>query len=121
MATEDFKRILESLKIAVAIADAKGAILFANDAFEQAAGRERGALANVSLATLFAAADRKRIQQNVARVGEGKAASAFVDASMDGERWVQIAFQPALDVRDKAAGVIAVLQDMARSARPSTR
>src|ERR1700730_18048691 len=112
---EDFKRIIESLKIAVAIADAKGAIVFANTAFTQLTGRWRGALQNVSLASLFAAGDQKRIQQNIARVGEGKAASAFVDAELTHEgnpdgKWVQIAFQPALDTRDKAAGVIAVLQ-----------
>jgi PAS domain S-box-containing protein len=100
----------------VAIADAKGAILFANNAFSLLTGQWRGALANVSLASLFAPGDQKRIQQNIARVGEGKAASAFVDAQLgagtDAEHWVQIAFQPALDPRDKAAGVIAVLQDI---------
>ena len=104
MATEDFKRILDSLKIAVAIADAKGAIVFANNAFAQITGQWRGALANISLASLFSADDQKRIQQNIARVGEGKAASAFVDAQLgpgtEAERWVQIAFQPALDTRD---------------------
>ncbi len=116
MATDDFKRVIESLKVAVAIADAKGAVVFANNAFDELTGGERGALAGVSLASLFSAGDRKRIQQNIARVGEGKAASAFVDARLEsetgGERWVQIAFQPSLDMRDKAAGVIAVLHDI---------
>ena len=49
-------------------------------------------------------------------VGEGKAASAFVDAELEsrdrGARWVQIAFQPSLNARDKAAGVVAVLHDI---------
>ena len=116
MATDDFKRVIESLKVAVAIADAKGAIAFANQVFTQLTGAERGALAGVSLASLFSATDKKRIQQNIARVGEGKAASAFVDAQLESgsgeERWVQIAFQPALDTRDKASGVIAVLHDI---------
>ena len=116
MATDDFKRVIESLKVAVAIADAKGAVVFANNAFAQLTGGERGALTGVSLASLFCAGDRKRIQQNISRVGDGKAASAFVDAQLEnaagGEHWVQIAFQPALDMRDKAAGVIAVLQDI---------
>jgi PAS domain S-box-containing protein len=116
MAIDDFKRIIDSLKIAVAVADTKGAILFANSAFTELAGRERGALNNVSLASLFSAGNQKRIQQNIARVGDGKAASAFVDAELDtaagGEHWVQIALQPALDLRDKAAGVIAVLHDI---------
>src|ERR1700693_495840 len=109
MALEDFRRIVDSLKVAVAIADAKGAILFANNALAELAGRESTQLANVSFASLFAADAQKRIQQNIARVGEGKASSAFVDAELgDGAksgRWVQVAFQPALDARDKAAGV----------------
>ncbi len=117
MAADDFKRVIESLKVAVAIADAKGAIAFANEAFARMSGAARGALAHVDLASLFAADDRKRIQQTIARVGEGKAASAFVDARIedaDGtERWVQIAFQPSLDTREKASGVIAVLHDIA--------
>ncbi len=116
MAGDDFKRVIESLKVAVAIADARGAIEFANNAFSHLTGAERGRLAGVSLASLFSKGDEKRIQQNIARVGEGKAASAFVDAQLASpalaERWVQIAFQPALDTRDKAAGVIAVLHDI---------
>src|SRR5258707_9977230 len=116
MAGDDFKRVIESLKVAVAIADARGAIEFANNAFSHLTGAERGRLAGVSLASLFSKGDEKRIQQNIARVGEGKAASAFVDAQLASpalaERWVQIAFQPALDARDKAAGVVAVLHDI---------
>ncbi len=116
MIADDFKRIVESLGVPIAIADARGGIVFANLAFAKFAQREPGALANVSLASLFSADNRKRIQQNVARVGEGKAASAFVDAQLEAPAaagpWVQIAFQPALDSRDKAAGVIAVLQDI---------
>src|SRR5512140_2846019 len=114
MIADDFKRIVESLGVPMAIADARGAIAFANLAFAKFTRREAGALANVSLASLFSAGDRKRIQQNIARVGEGKAASAFVDAQLDADAgpWVQIAFQPASDGRDKAAGVIAVLQDI---------
>jgi PAS domain S-box-containing protein len=116
MTPDDFKRIVESLGVPMAIADARGAIVFANLAFTKFTGRERGALPNLSLASLFSAGDRKRIQQNIARVGEGKAASAFVDAQLESPgatgAWVQIAFQPALDSRDKANGVIAVLQDI---------
>jgi PAS domain S-box-containing protein len=116
MPTEDFKRIVEALAIAVAVADAKGGVKFANHAFSRLSGRERGALADVPLASLFSAGDRKRIEQNAARVGEGKAASAFVDARLaaeaGAEHWVQVAFQPLLDARDKAAGVIVVLQDI---------
>src|SRR5258706_1077112 len=116
MAREDFKRIVETLKVAVAIADAKGVITYANNAFAQLVGRELVTLASFDLGPCVADTDRRRILQNVARVGEGKAASAFVDAELDtrdrGARWVQIAFQPALDARDKAAGVVAVLHDI---------
>ena len=109
---EDFKRIVESLQAAVVMADAKGTITFANEAFARLVERERAALVDTPLPALFAEPYRKRIQQNVARVGEGKAASAFVDAEVEGvERWVQVAFQPALDARDKANGVIALLHD----------
>src|SRR5438132_3539170 len=116
MAFEDFKRTLESVHAAIAITDAKGAITFANPAFADLAGRFRAELEGSAFASLFAPDARKRIEQNVARVGEGKVRSAFVDAALatPGEdvRWVQIALQPALDARDKAAGVIAVLQDI---------
>jgi two-component system sensor histidine kinase/response regulator len=116
MTPDDFRRIVESLGVPMAIADARGAIVFANLAFTKFTGQERGTLLNVSLASLFAEGDRKRLQQNIARVGEGKAASAFVDAQLAtpgaSGPWVQIAFQPALDARDKATGVIAVLQDI---------
>src|SRR2546428_2969150 len=116
MGFEDFKRTLESVHAAIAIADAKGAIAFVNPAFAQLAGRFRAELEGSAFASLFAPEARKRIEQNVARVGQGKVVSAFVDAALaipgeDG-RWVQIALQPALDARDKAAGVIAVLQDI---------
>ena len=77
MATEDFKRIFESLRVAVVVADAAG----------QAALRQRGLRAarraRVRASSraptwwrLFAADDRKRVTQNVARVGEGKAGHA---------------------------------------------
>ena len=113
MPAEDFRRIVETLKVPVAIADARGDIVFGNAAFAQAVGLDPRSLAGVALASLFAATDQKRIQQNVVRVGEGKAASAFADAELaDAGRWVQVSFQPALDAKDKPAGVVAVLQDI---------
>ncbi len=116
MAFEDFRRTLETLNVAIAIADAKGAILFANPAFAQLVRRERPAIERSTFASFFGADARKRIEQNVARVADGKAGSAFVDAKLeipdDAQHWVQVALQPALDARDKAAGVIAVLHDI---------
>ncbi len=114
MATEDFRRIFETLRVAVAGADANGVIAFANAAFIELA-QGGSALGGTDLARLFAPADRKRVQQNIVRVGEGKAASALLDAQMlrgDEGRYVSITFQPWLDSKDKPSGVIAIVQDI---------
>lgn len=116
MATDDFKRIFESLRVAVVIADAKGAISYGNSAFGQLASDDARSMNGVELTSLFAKEDRKRVQQNVARVGEGKAGSAFFDAMLTPKdrtpHWVSVALQPAFDAKEKAAGVIAILQDI---------
>ncbi|HET6263237.1 MAG TPA: response regulator [Usitatibacter sp.] len=116
MATDDFRRIFESLRVAVVIADAKGTIAYSNSSFGQLASHDAREMTGIDLASLFAAEDRKRLQQNVARVGEGKAGSAFFDAMLTPRErtphWVSVALQPALDAKDKAAGVIAILQDI---------
>ena len=116
MASDDFKRIFESLRAAVALADARGAIAFANPAFIELAAQDARTLPGTALASLFVAEDHKRVQQNVARVGEGKAASAFLDARLSPHgtvvRWVSVALQPWVPQGDKPAGVIATLQDI---------
>jgi PAS domain S-box-containing protein len=116
MASDDFKRIFETLRVAVVVTDAKGAVQYANSAFGHLAGHEGRVLAGASLIELFAADDRKRVSQNLARVGDGKAGSAFFDAMLlppEGTpHWVSVALQPALDARDKASGVVAILQDI---------
>lgn len=116
MPTEDFKRIFESLRVPVVITDSKGAVASANSAFVELAAQDARTLPGVELASLFAADDRKRLQQNLARVGEGKAASALLDAQLSPhgtiKRWVSVALQPARDARDKAVGVIAIVQDI---------
>ncbi|HEY2629186.1 MAG TPA: response regulator [Usitatibacter sp.] len=110
---EDFKRIVEALRTALATADAKGTITFANEAFARLVGRDRTALVDASLSTFFIEADRKRIQQNITRVGDGKAAVSLVDARVSfKDRWVQVAVQPALGARDKAEGVVVLLRDI---------
>ena len=114
MAT-DFKRVFEQLRVAVVVTDGGGAIVEANAAFATLCGRGAQALAGQELASLFAADDRKRVQQNVARVAGGKAATALFDAALAGEgkpAWLSVSLQPALDARDKAHGVVAVLQDI---------
>ncbi|HUL56570.1 MAG TPA: response regulator [Usitatibacter sp.] len=111
--SEDFKRIVESLRAGLATADAKGAITFANDAFARLTGRDHAALVGTQVPALFSEGDRKRIAQNIARVGDGKAAASLVDARVDrSDRWVQVALQPALGARDKADGVVVVLRDI---------
>jgi PAS domain S-box-containing protein len=110
----DSRQVLEALKVAVAITDAKGAIAFANLAFAGMCGKEAREVAGSALASLFAKEDRKRIEQNIARVGEGKAGSAILEAKMPsagGERWVQVLMQ-AHDAREKANGVIAIVHDI---------
>jgi PAS domain S-box-containing protein len=115
MRSAEFRRIVESIKVAIATTDGEGAITFANVTFGELAGRDDRALAGETLASLFAEEDRRRIQQNIGRIVEGKAASAILEARVaapDGERWVQAVMQPALDARDQPGGVIAVLHDI---------
>ncbi len=115
MRSAEFKRIVEALKVAIAMTDGAGVITFANVAFAELAGRRDRELVGESLAALFNADDRKRVQQNVGRVGEGKAASAIFEARVgpsDDQHWVQVVMQPALDARDQPGGAIAVLRDI---------
>ncbi len=113
MPTEDFKRVVETLRTAVAIADTKGIIAFANPAFAQLAGDPAHGVAGQPLPSLFHRDDNKRLHQNITRIAEGKTASALVEVRVAaGGTWVQLALQPALDARDKPAGIVAVLQDI---------
>ena len=116
MATDDFKRIFESLRASVSLADARGNVAFANPAFIELAAQDARTLPGTALASLFAAEDHKRVQQNVTRVGEGKAASAFLDARLSPHgtvvRWVSMALQPWIAQGDKPAGVIVTLHDI---------
>jgi PAS domain S-box-containing protein len=115
MANEDFRRVVESLRVAVAIADARGTLTFANAALAAMTGSEARELVGRGLPDLFRGAERRRIAQTLSRVADGKAAFAFADAALVtddlSERWVQVGFQPAPDAHDKG-GVIAVLQDI---------
>lgn len=117
MATEDFRRIFETLRVPVAGADAAGIIAFANAAFAELAAPRDGPLPGRAFASLFVHDDRRRVQQGVARVAEGKSASALLDAQLmpreAAPRWVSIELQPWLDSHDQPSGVIAVLQDRA--------
>ena len=116
MPIEDYKRIVESLKLPLAIADAKGRIVFANPALAKVCARPAEALLGMPIAELFAPGDQKRVQQNAERIVQGKAAGSFVDAELAvasrEPQWVQAALQPALDAKGKPAGLIAVLQDV---------
>ena len=114
MPTKDFRRIVESLRMAVAIADPKGVVAFANPAFVQLAGDPDHGVSGHPLSSLFHKDFAKRIHQNIVRIAEGKTASALLDARVAmGDGWVQLTLQPALDSREKPAGIVAVLQDIA--------
>ena len=114
MATEDFQRIVQSLRIAVALADAEGVVAFANPAFAQMADLPGKPAVGSTLPSLFHPADGKRVHQNVLRIAQGKTASALLDVrTASGGAWVQLGLQPALDARDKPAGIVATLSDIA--------
>ncbi|HUQ29283.1 MAG TPA: response regulator [Usitatibacter sp.] len=108
-AVEDFKRIVDSLKVALALVDEKGSLLYANPAFAEAAGLDQAPLE--SLAEAFAEGDRKRITQAVARVAQRKAASGTVDVTLAGGRAIQLSLTSAAASRDKG-NVVALLQDV---------
>jgi PAS domain-containing protein len=79
MRSAEFRRIVEQVKVAMAMTDGAGVITFANVAFAELLGGEDRDLVGQSLPARFADEDRKRVQQNVARIGEGKAASAIFE------------------------------------------
>jgi len=66
-AVEDLKRVADALRAGVALVEANGAILYSNKAFSEA---------------VFTQADRARLTQAIARVCDGKAASAVIDATL---------------------------------------
>ncbi len=114
MATEDFKRVVETLRTAIAIADPKGVVAFANPAFVQLSGDPDHGVCGEPLASLFHRDDARRVTQAVSRIAEGKTASAILDVRVAaGGDWAQLALQPALDARDQPAGIVAVLHDVA--------
>ena len=108
-AGEDFKRLVESLKVPIALVDAKGAILFRNPAFSEATGEDQAPLD--SNADAFMEDDRKRIAQSVARLAERKAANAVLDVTLADGRWIQLSLTSAAASRDKG-DVVALLQDI---------
>jgi PAS domain S-box-containing protein len=114
MATEDFKRIFDSLRVPVVLTDPKGAVVSANSAFVELAAQDARAARRGS--RFARRRRRKSMQQNLARVGEGKAGSALLDARLSPhgviKRWVSVALQPERDARDKTVGVIAIVQDI---------
>ena len=115
MASADFRRIFEQLRLAVAVTGPSGAITAANAAFARLVARETVTLGGMELASLFSAADARRVQQNVARVAGGKAPTALFEASIvlgGHEAAMSVALQPALDDRGGPSGVVAILQDI---------
>jgi PAS domain S-box-containing protein len=72
MASDDFKRIFETLRVAVVLTDAKGWIQYANSALAELASREERTLAGSGLVELFAEEDRKRVQAEPRARGRGQ-------------------------------------------------
>ena len=95
-AVEDLKRIADALKAGVALADASGAIVYANKAFSQMS---------------FPESDRGRLMQAIARVSEGKASSAVVDARLEDRRQVQVTLTPTSE-HGKSSEVVLFVQDI---------
>jgi CheY-like chemotaxis protein len=95
-AVEDLRRIADALRAGVALADASGAVLYANKAFT---------------AAVFTQSDRARLTQAITRVSEGKAASSVIDAKLDDGRFVQVTLTPASEHR-KPAEVVLFVQDI---------
>lgn len=117
MANEDFRRVLETLRLAIAGVDGDGSIAFANAAFTELAGDAAGE----PLAARFAPQDQARVRQNLSRVAQGKAATAFLEARLgrggDEAPWVSVSFQPWPDEGGKPRGAVVVLRDIAAERR----
>lgn len=114
MAPEDFKRIVDSLRIPVALADPKGMLLFVNGSFATFTGYGAKELSGYPFASLFGAEDGKRALQALTRVAEGKSANATFEAPLAGDppRWVQAVFAAPVDARERPVNVIVSLQDI---------
>ena len=115
MATEDFKRIFEVLRVAVAIVDARGVVTFVNSSFAHLTGHRALDLIAKEFAPLFRDDDVKRVEQSLTRIAERKTASVQIEvrtAGGDEGKWVQLMLQPALDARDRPDGAVAVIQDI---------
>jgi CheY-like chemotaxis protein len=95
-AVEDLKRVADALRAGVALVEANGAILYSNKAFSEA---------------VFTQADRARLTQAIARVCDGKAASAVIDATLADGRFVEVTLTPASG-RHKAGEVVLFVQDV---------
>ena len=104
--TEDFKRIVESLKIPLALVDAKGILLYRNPPFSEATGEDQAPLD--TFAEAFVEADRKRIATSVERVAERKTASVVIDVQLADGRFIQLTL--TAPSREKGP-VVALLQD----------
>jgi PAS domain S-box-containing protein len=106
-AVEDFKRIVDSLKVPVALVDGAGAIVYGNPPFAEATGMDQAILESLDQA--FEANDRKRVAQSVERVADRKAMSAVVDVRLADGRFIQLSL--TAPGRDKG-NVVALLQDV---------
>ena len=106
--------IVESLRVPVAAIDLEGHLAFANFAFAELAGIE-SALPGAAFGALFAAEDRRRVDQGLTRVAQGKAGSATFEARLatpHGLRWVEVLLQPGPTEGERPANTLAILRDI---------
>lgn len=113
MASTDFRRLLDTIKVPVARVSAKGEVAYANDAFASATGVAPGELGDSALAALFATGERRRIEQAVARIAEGKSGGTMIEAQLArNDRWMQVSLQPAGGARQKESETLVTLLDI---------
>ncbi len=113
MATTDFRHLLDTLKVPVARVSASGEVAYANDAFAAASGVAPGELAGGMLAALFATGERRRIEQAVLRIAEGKSGATMIEARLArNDRWMQVSLQPAGGAKQKESETIVTLLDI---------
>src|SRR2546423_14442095 len=118
MAIEDFRRLLEQLRVALVATDAAGTITFANDAFAALVEAKAPDLPGKALPGLFGDDDRKRVQQNIARVGERKVASAFLEARLAAVRGARRLRRPGRQRAGAARGYAPAAAALVQDTRP---
>jgi PAS domain S-box-containing protein len=114
MAATDFRHLLDSIKVPVALVSAQGEVTYANDAFAAATGVPPGEIGGGAIGKVFAESERRRIEQAVLRIAEGKSGASVIEARLErNDRWMQVSLQPARGAKQKESETLVTLQDHA--------